>query len=60
MRCFTEKTMSKMTINIENTKPDCRVRDIRRQLAQVLSRLAGDREATFNLTVRLGDHSGKS
>ena len=51
--------MSKMTINVENNGPDARVRDMRKQLARVLSRLAGDRKATFHLTVRLGDHDAK-
>lgn len=51
--------MAKMTINVENNEPDTRVRDMRKELARVLSRLTGDRRATFSLTVRLGDHDGK-
>jgi len=52
--------MPKMTINLENNLPDTRVRDIRKQLAQVLSRLRGDRLATLQMTIRLGDHDEKS
>jgi hypothetical protein len=60
MGSITEKMMPKMTINVENYDPKTTVRMMRKELARVLSRLTGDRKATFNLTVRLGDHDGKS
>lgn len=52
--------MAKMTINVENNEPNTRVRDMRKELARVLTRLSGDRRATFSLTVRLGDNNDKS
>jgi hypothetical protein len=51
--------MSKLTINVENHDPKTTVQVMRKELARVLSRLTGDRKATFSLTVRLGDSDGK-
>jgi len=53
--------MSIVTINVTGGGvPEMRVRDMRRQLAKVLSKLQGDRKVSFSLTVFLGDVDGKS
>jgi hypothetical protein len=52
--------MSKLTISVQNHEPTTRVRDMRRDLARVLSKLKGDRKVTFSFHASLGDSDAKS
>ena len=52
--------MPKLTISVQNHEPTTRVRDMRRDLARILSRLDGDRLVTFTLHAHLKDKNEKA
>jgi hypothetical protein len=51
--------MAKLVLNVKNYESETRVRDMRRQLAKILSALNGDRKVTFSLTATLEDYDAK-
>jgi hypothetical protein len=53
--------MSIVTINVTGGgAPEMLVRDMRKQLARILSKLTGTRTVSFSLTVFLGNDNVKS
>lgn len=48
--------MAQVIINIENHTPECTVSDLRRKLAQVLSKLDGKQEASFTFVLTLKNY----
>ena len=49
--------MSKLNINIENHEQKYTVSEMRKRLAQVLSKLNGDQPATFSFRAELTDYT---
>ena len=48
--------MAKLTLNVQNHATGTTVRDMRRQLARILSALRGDRPVTFSFSATLEDY----